>query len=49
MLVFESDELERTEEFLSTHYAPMRIGSTTKRSPARIARTVAGKHPWPHW
>jgi AraC-like DNA-binding protein len=42
MLVFESDELERTEEFLSTHYAPMRIGSTTKRSPARIARTAAG-------
>jgi AraC-like DNA-binding protein len=42
MLVFESQELERTEEFLSTHYAPMRIGSTTRRSPARITRTAAG-------
>lgn len=42
MLVFESHELARTEEFLSTHYAPMRIGSTTRRSPARIARAAAG-------
>ena len=42
-LVFESDELGRTEEFLSAHYAPMRIGSGSgDRSPARIARTTGG-------
>jgi AraC-like DNA-binding protein len=42
-LVFESDELGLTEEFLSTHYAPMRIGSGYRdRSPARIARTAGG-------
>jgi AraC-like DNA-binding protein len=38
MLLFDSDELERTEEFLSAHYAPMRIGSRTPRSRARISR-----------
>jgi hypothetical protein len=42
MLVFESKEPARTEEFLSTHYAPVRIGTTSKQSPARIARTGAG-------
>ncbi len=38
MLRFESQDLEETEEFLSTHYAPMRIGSTTAEAHARIAR-----------
>lgn len=41
MLLFESTELEKTEEFLSAHYAPMRIGSTTAEPTARIARTVS--------
>ncbi|WP_018330231.1 helix-turn-helix transcriptional regulator [Actinomycetospora chiangmaiensis] len=42
-LVFESDQLGPTEEFLSTHYAPMRIGSGSRdRSPARILRTAGG-------
>lgn len=42
-LVFESDQLGPTEEFLSTHYAPMRIGSGSRdRSPARITRTAGG-------
>lgn len=38
MLHFESDELERTEEFLSAHYAPMRIASSTPRAGATIVR-----------
>ncbi|NMO88324.1 helix-turn-helix transcriptional regulator [Actinomycetospora sp. TBRC 11914] len=42
-LVFESDQLGPTEEFLSTHYAPMRIGSGNRgRSPARITRVAGG-------
>lgn len=42
-LVFESDQLGPTEEFLSTHYAPMRIGSGNRdRSPARITRVSGG-------
>jgi AraC-like DNA-binding protein len=42
-LAFESDELGSTEEFLSAHYAPMRIGSGNRdRSPARITRTADG-------
>jgi AraC-like DNA-binding protein len=42
-LLFESDELAATEEFLSAHYAPMRIGSGNRgRSPARITRTADG-------
>jgi AraC-like DNA-binding protein len=40
VLLFDSDELGRTEEFLSTHYAPMRISSTTPRSHARVSRTA---------
>lgn len=38
MLLFESTELARTEEFLQEHYAPMRVGSTTANPSARIAR-----------
>lgn len=38
-LVFDSTDLEHTEEFLRTHYAPLRIGSTTVRSPTRISCT----------
>lgn len=38
MLRFESHDLEETEEFLSAHYAPMRIGSTTPEAPAQISR-----------
>lgn len=38
MLVFESSDLEATEEFLTANYAPMRIGSTTARAEARISR-----------
>lgn len=41
MLVFESNELDRTEEFLSAHYAPMRIGSRTSRAGARISRAAS--------
>jgi AraC-like DNA-binding protein len=38
-LMFESDDLERTEEFLSRAYAAMRIGSSTPaESHARISR-----------
>jgi AraC-like DNA-binding protein len=40
-LVFDSADLGRTEEFLRTHYAPLRIGSTTQHSPAHIT-SVAG-------
>ncbi|MEV5000151.1 AraC family transcriptional regulator [Nocardioides sp. LML1-1-1.1] len=41
MLQFESQDLEETEEFLSAHYAPMRIGSTTADSSARISRVAS--------
>jgi AraC-like DNA-binding protein len=41
-VVFDSTDLGRTEEFLSTSYAPMRIGSTTGRAGARITRVTAG-------
>lgn len=41
MLVFESNELGRTEEFLSANYAPMRIGSRSPRGDARIARAAS--------
>src|SRR5262245_23865151 len=37
-LVFDSADLNRTEEFLSASYAPMRIGSATGRAGARITR-----------
>jgi len=40
-MLFESDGLEETEEFLSAHYAPMRIGSTTATAPTRIVRSAA--------
>lgn len=40
-LVFDSVDLALTEEFLSTHYAPMRIVSSTSHSPAHIARAVS--------
>ncbi len=43
MLVFESDQLERTEEFLSAHYAPMRITSRSPRASARIARAASAQ------
>jgi AraC-like DNA-binding protein len=39
VLLFESDDLGSTEDFLSAHYAPLRITSTTGESSARIART----------
>ncbi|GAA4853106.1 hypothetical protein GCM10023201_53130 [Actinomycetospora corticicola] len=42
-MVFDSDQLSVTEEFLSTHYAPMRIGAGTgERARARITRRAAG-------
>lgn len=41
MLQFESQDLEETEEFLSAHYAPMRIGSTTADSSARMSRVAS--------
>ena len=41
-LVFDSTDLGRTEEFLSSAYAPMRIASNTGRSGARIARAGVG-------
>lgn len=40
-MLFESDGLEETEQFLSESYAPMRIGSTTTTAPTRIARAAA--------
>jgi AraC-like DNA-binding protein len=39
MLVFESNSLERTEEFLSEHYAPMQIGSGSEQVATRVARS----------
>lgn len=41
MLMFESSDLERTEEFLAASYAPMRIASTSPRADARIARVAS--------
>jgi AraC-like DNA-binding protein len=41
MLMFESKDLGQTEEFLVANYAPMRIGSSSGTSDARIARTAS--------
>lgn len=41
-LVFDSTDLGQTEEFLRTHYAPLRIGSTTPDSSTRIAWAASG-------
>ncbi|QSR28494.1 AraC family transcriptional regulator [Nocardioides aromaticivorans] len=41
MLLFESSDLSRTEEFLAASYAPMRIASTTDTAAARIARVAS--------
>ncbi|ACU38170.1 helix-turn-helix domain-containing protein [Actinosynnema mirum] len=41
-VVFDSTDLETTEEFLIKHYAPLRIGSSTGRSGARITRVAGG-------
>ncbi|MEH0474559.1 helix-turn-helix transcriptional regulator [Streptomyces sp. B21-097] len=42
-LTFDSDDLDRTEDFLSRAYAKMRIGSTTpETSRARISRSGLG-------
>lgn len=41
MLQFQSESLEETEDFLSEHYAPMRIGSATAESSARISRVAS--------
>lgn len=43
MLLFESDELEKTEDFLSAHYAPMRIGSASERVRARVSRSASSE------
>lgn len=43
MLVFESNELDRTEEFLSATYAPMRIGSRSPHANARISRVASDR------
>lgn len=39
-LVFDSVDVARTEEFLRSHYAPLRIGSTTRHAPAHITSAV---------
>lgn len=41
MQLFESSDLERTEEFLVANYAPMRISSSNGRADARIARSAS--------
>ncbi|HWJ10209.1 MAG TPA: helix-turn-helix transcriptional regulator [Nocardioides sp.] len=41
MVTFESTDLGKTEEFLVANYAPMRIGSTTGTSDARISRAAS--------
>lgn len=42
MLVYQSDDLDQTEEYLSVNYAPLRIGSRTDGpSPATIMRSAA--------
>ncbi|MBB1156941.1 helix-turn-helix transcriptional regulator [Amycolatopsis sp. DR6-1] len=40
-VVFDSDDLERTEEFLSKSYAPMRIGSGGRDAGAHITRVAS--------
>ena len=40
-VVFDSDDLERTEEFLSESYAPMRIGSGGRDAGAHITRVAS--------
>ncbi|WP_037368886.1 helix-turn-helix transcriptional regulator [Amycolatopsis orientalis] len=40
-VVFDSDDLEYTEEFLSKSYAPMRIGSGGRTAGARITRVAS--------
>lgn len=40
-VVFESDDLDRTEEFLCSSYAPMRIGSGGRDAGARITRVAS--------
>lgn len=40
-VVFDSDDLERTEEFLCDSYAPMRIGSGSRDAVARITRVAS--------
>ena len=42
ILTFDSSDLGRTEEFLSSAYAPMRIASNTGRSGAHITRAGSG-------
>lgn len=39
-VVFDSDDLDRTEEFLCYSYAPMRIGSGSRDAGARITRVA---------
>ncbi|MFD7708223.1 helix-turn-helix transcriptional regulator [Streptomyces sp. NPDC059786] len=41
-LVFDSNDLELTEEFLSKAYTRMRIGGDTERTRAHVARDVMG-------
>jgi AraC-like DNA-binding protein len=41
-LVFDSIDLDRTEEFLTTHYGPLRIGSTTSESRTHISWAEGG-------
>lgn len=43
MLLFESSELEQTEEFLSAHYSPLRIGSPSARFRARISHAASDR------
>ena len=40
-LVFDSHDLEDTEEFLRKHYAPMRIGSADRYSPTHITSVAS--------
>ncbi|WP_409183728.1 helix-turn-helix transcriptional regulator [Amycolatopsis sp. VS8301801F10] len=40
-VVFDSDDLERTEAFLSSSYAPMRIGSGSRDAGAHITRVAS--------
>jgi AraC-like DNA-binding protein len=40
-VVFDSLDLEHTEEFLRTHYVPLRIGSTSRRSPTHITSAAS--------
>jgi len=45
-LVFDSIDLDRTEEFLTTHYGPLRIGSTTSESRTHISWAEGGQSAW---